>query len=87
MKVGSLVMCINKLGWMDIDTEELTPGPQYKEECVVSGFPKPGYITLEEYDYLSVGNDTNNYQIEQFVEIQPPMDIDIESVIEEPLNA
>lgn len=86
MRIGSLVICINDAGWMDSKTYESTFGPQLNEICTVSGFPKPGFITLEEYDDLSIDDDTNNWPIDQFREIQPPMNIEIDNLIEETLE-
>jgi hypothetical protein len=76
------------MGWVETETNKPSIGPNLNEICTVSGFPKPGYICLEEYDHIIANNDdTNNYEITQFREIQPPLDIDIETIIEENITA
>lgn len=82
MRVGSLVICINKKGWEDLKTGISTIGPAYNCIYTISGFPKPKYLTLEEFPDLDEDGDTENWYIEAFIEIQPPMEIKIESLIE-----
>lgn len=86
MRVGSLVVCINKQGWGNLETGTSVPGPVFNGIYIVSGFPKPDYITLEEFPELDENRDTEYWDITQFKEIQPPMDIDIEDLIKETLE-
>jgi hypothetical protein len=86
MKIGSLVICINELGWISLQTGESQRGPLFNRIYTVSGFPISGYITLEEFPDMCEDGTSQNWQIEQFVEIQPPMDIEIDELIKEPLE-
>lgn len=84
MQVGSLVICLTG-NWCDSETLKPTIGPKLNEICTISGFPKKGYITLEEYPQLDEIGGTENYAIGAFRELQPPMEIDIEYLIKEPI--
>jgi len=84
MQVGSLVICLNGNGWYSVQTNQSCLGPRLNEIVTISGFPKPNYITFMEYPELWIDGTTMNYPVQEFREIQPPMDIDIELIIKEP---
>jgi hypothetical protein len=86
MRIGSLVICISGGVWYDVRTGNIIPGPRLNEICTVSAFPKPGYINLEEYPDLDEEGHPVNYHMQEFREIQPPMNIDIDSIIEEKIT-
>lgn len=92
MKPGSLVECIHKGPWKFISDGGIYPnGPKYKEICTVENIIEDSegvWLVLVEYtDVNPFTGYRYDYEMALFREIQPPMDIEIESLISQPVEA
>lgn len=71
-KKGQQVVCIQRAGWMHVDTHQENPNaPKYNEIVTVhSEDPEhPGFICFEEYDHSTDGDSFVETNFEPVVDI------------------
>ena len=87
MQIGSLVECIKTVTWENYKTKErLTHGPVKGDIGKVVDMGRAGgidWIELAEHPPRPDGK-KYKWEAKHFVEIQPPMEVDISKLLEEP---
>ena len=86
MKVGSLVICEAPFNrWVALDSGQSTIGPSRGEITTISGF-QDEYLEFIEYSQLGTDGVRDAYHRHWFREVQPPMNIDVENLMQETVH-
>lgn len=88
MQKGSLCECTTGGDWIS-KAERTHPGPGYKQIVTCSGYGEggPDYLVFDEYQGHDEDGERYSFHRMYFREIQPPMAINIESIISEAQTA
>ena len=87
MQNGTLWICTNGIGWVDMDTWEDRDGPKKGEIVTECGRISGDYLVLEEYPGIDENGEPHGWHIDQFQKLQDPMKVNLGELISEKQTA
>lgn len=84
MQNGSLWICTNEIGWINLETGKDTYGPRKDEIVTECGRIDGDFLVFEEYPGVDELGEPHGWDIKHFQKLQDPMEVNIKALISEP---